>query len=53
LLQPLHGSWYARVHPLAQLCSNRNELGGHAFADRFPVDCEFARLMVGPTVNAG
>ena len=52
LLQPLHGSPYSRVHPFAQLPSNLSELGCHAFADRFPMDREFARLMVGPT-NVG
>src|SRR5262249_54569569 len=32
-----------------QLRSNIFELGCHAFADRFPVDREFARPVVGPT----
>ena len=49
LLHPLHGSRHMRVHPLAQLRSNLFELGCHAFADRFPMDREFARLVVGPT----
>src|SRR6516165_1920154 len=49
LLQPLHGSRNTRVHPLAQLRSNFLELGCHSFADRFPVDREFARLVVRTT----
>src|SRR5215471_2747194 len=49
LLQPLHGPRYPRMHSLSQLLPNFFELGCHAFADRFPVDRKFARLVVRPT----
>src|SRR5215471_12825504 len=52
LLQPLHGPRYPRMHSLSQLLPYFFELGCHAFADRFPVDREFARLVVCPT-NVG